>query len=385
MISRAQSENRPSVTVHADRQPSPRPGRRRRTGRRCTALLLLFILWLASTGALGALPAAISGAGLSAVATAHAAPTSAEESTSPPQVVVSIKPLHALTAGVMAGVAEPYLLLAAGDSPHTYAMRPSAARAVRNADLVVYISPHFERFLESALEARRSGDRRSDELAVATIDAITLHSGQREHAVDLAHSAGDSAHDHGDKHGHDHDHHHDHERDYHLWLDPHNAKAITRALAERLAELDPEHAERYQANAAAQQRRLAELDERLRERLEPIGDRPFVVFHDAYQYFERRYDLAALGAVTLDPERQPGARHLRELRAQLAEHEAVCLFSEPQFRPATVDALARGLDVRTGELDPLGAGLEPGPQMYFTLLERLADALIDCLADGTDG
>ncbi|MBK5944046.1 zinc ABC transporter substrate-binding protein ZnuA [Halorhodospira halophila] len=300
---------------------------------------------------------------LSAILTALALLASGSAAAAP-QVVVSIKPLHSLVAGVTEGVSEPELLLSAGDSPHTYAMRPSEARAVRNADLIVHISPHMEAFLERALDAR--GDPESV-LVAADIDGIRLLGGRDGEAWD--------------KHGHGHDHGAEeaHRTDYHIWLDPQNAQQITAAVAERLAELDPEHADTYRDNAEAQKQRLSALEAELSERLEPVRGRPYVVFHDAYQYFERRFGLQAVGAVTIHPEQPPGARHLNELRAQIRELDAVCVFSEPQFQPAIVRSLVRGLDARAGELDPLGAGLEPGPEAYFQLLEQLAEGFLDCL------
>ncbi len=280
-----------------------------------------------------------------------------------PSVVVSIKPLHSLVAGVTEGVSEPELLLAAGDSPHTYAMRPSEARAVRSADLIVHISPHMETFLEPALAGH--DDARSV-LTAARLDGVEVIGPRQVHA---------SGHDTGSGHRDG------HRRDYHLWLDPDNAQAITTAVAERLAALDPEHAEAYRDNAEAQRARIEALDERLRQRLEPVQDEPYVVFHDAYRYFERHYGLEAVGAVTLNPHQPPGAGHLQELRERIRGLGAVCVFSEPQFEPAIVRSLVNGLDARSGELDPLGTDLEAGPDAYFKLLERLADSFRACLLE----
>ncbi len=304
-------------------------------------------------------------AALLALALAAAAPAQAA-----PRVVTSILPLHALAAGVTEGVSEPQLLLDPEDSPHTYTMRPSEGRAVRNADLLLYISPHLETFLQPAVEAL--GDD-AVVLTAAELDGIQLHPGR----------GGEAGHDHGEA-GHDHGesgHSEAHQMDYHLWLNPANAGVIVAALAEALAELDPEHAATYRANAEALRERLAELDARLRERLAPVRDVPYVVFHDAYQHFERRYGLNSVGAITLHPEQPPGARHTAELRRHIRELDAVCVFSEPQFQPAIVRSLVRGLEVRAGELDPIGARLEPGPEAYFRLLEGLAEDFRDCLAD----
>ncbi|MBK1727264.1 zinc ABC transporter substrate-binding protein [Halorhodospira neutriphila] len=299
-------------------------------------------------------------AALLALALAAAAPAQAA-----PRVVASILPLHALAAGVTAGVSEPRLLLDPEDSPHTYTMRPSEARAVRSADLLLYISPHLESFLQPAVEAL--GDDAAV-LAAAELDGVQLLPARRGEA-----GHGHRAPAHGEERA-------PHQQDYHLWLNPANARAIVAALAEALAELDPAHAAAYRANAEALRERLAELDARLRERLAPVRETPYVVFHDAYQHFERRYGLNAVGAVTLHPEQPPGARHLAELRRRIRELGAVCVFSEPQFQPAIVRSLVRGLDVRAGELDPIGSRLEPGPDAYFRLLEGLAEGFRDCLA-----
>ncbi|MCG5548703.1 zinc ABC transporter substrate-binding protein [Halorhodospira halochloris] len=285
-----------------------------------------------------------------------------------PQVVASIKPLHSLAAAVMADVGEPQLLLSAGDSPHTYSMRPSDARAVRGADLVLYVSDHLEAFLKPALEAR--GDQ-SGNMAAADMDGITLLDGRQGADRELS--------EHSNGHDHAHGHGHDHERDYHLWLDPHNAQVIARQLADRLAELDAANAQKYRHNAEQLSKRLKELDERINERLEGLKGKPYVVFHDAYQYFERRYGLQSVGVVTLTPEQQPGAGHLREIRRRMVEEDVVCVFVEPQFEPSIVRALTRGVEVGVGELDPIGAGLEPGPEAYFNLLEGLVESLRDCL------
>ncbi|MFP4648729.1 MAG: zinc ABC transporter substrate-binding protein [Halorhodospira sp.] len=285
-----------------------------------------------------------------------------------PQVVVSIKPLHSLVAGVTEGVHEPELLLSAGDSPHTYSMRPSEARAVRSADLIVYVSPHMEAFLKRALATR---DQPDSVLAAAEVEGVELLGSRTGEAWGERHH---------ETHGDDtHEETNPHRQDYHLWLDPDNAKAITTAVAERLAELDPENAPTYRANAKAQQERIDRLTGQLQERLTPIQDEPYVVFHDAYQYFERHFGLSGVGAVTVNPDQPPGASHLHKLRQRIRELGAVCVFSEPQFEPAIVRSLVEGLDARSGDLDPIGAGLEAGPDAYFELLEQLAEGFLDCL------
>ncbi len=281
-----------------------------------------------------------------------------------PRVVVSIAPLHSLTAGVMAGVGQPPLLLPPGSSPHTYALLPSDARALQAADLVIWVGEGLEVFLRKPLTTLTAPDTR---LAVAELPGLTL----------LPARSGP------DWEGHDHDHHgHDgdaHGIDWHLWLDPRNAAVVVTALGERLAALDPANAGRYRDNAQALTERLQALDRELAERLAPLRGRAYMVFHDAYQYFEHRYGLTSIGAITVSPERLPGARRVAEIRAELRQRQVRCLFREPQFEPSLVQAIVRGSDVRVGVLDPEGADLAPGPELYFALLRALGANLSECL------
>ncbi len=285
----------------------------------------------------------------------------------PPRVVASLPPLHGLVAGVTEGIAEPDLLLTAGSSPHAHHMRPSQARQIAAADLIVWIGPGMESFLTAAVDARGAD---AVVIEAAALPGMYLR-GTRDGSQWETHS-----HDHG--HGTVHDHH-AHEVDYHLWLDIDNARRIVEATADALAALDPDRSEAYRANAERMEARLTALDAALRERLAPVRDIPYVVFHDAYHYFEARYGLSPAGSVTIHPEQAPGARHLRDLRRRIQNLEAVCVFSEPQFEPAIVASLIRGTEVRRGELDPLGFGIEPGPDAYFEWMERLAENFRACL------
>jgi len=284
----------------------------------------------------------------------------------PPRVVVSIAPLHSLVAGVMAGVEQPRLLLPQGASPHTYAMLPSDARALRDATLVVWVGEGLEAFLRKPLATL---SRDASLLTVAELPGLQLLPA-REHA------------DWNDDH-HDHDHDHDHsasgQHDWHLWLDPRNAAVIVDAVAERLGRLDPANAARYRDNARALRARLDLLDRELTAALSAVRDQPYVVFHDAYQYFEHRYGLRSVGAITVNPERPPGARRVAELHRKLEAQGVRCLFREPQFESNLVQAIVRGTSVPVGVLDPEGATRQPGPELYFELMRDLAVSLNDCL------
>lgn len=293
-----------------------------------------------------------------------------------PPVVATILPVHSLTAAVMDGVGEPELLLPPGTSPHAYSMKPSDAAALEQAELVVWIGEELETFLVRGLDTLAGDAER-----LALIDAPGVEVIHLADAGDGHDDHGHDAHDHGD-HGHGEDAHgHDHgDVDPHIWLSPANAMAMTRALADALAAIDPDHATTYAANAEATVSRIEELGDDLRAELAPVRDVPYVVFHDAYRYFEQAFGLENVGAVTLSPDQSPGTAHVAELRGAIRAADVTCVFAEPQFEPRLVETLVAGTPVRAGELDPVGAGLTPGPDAYLHLMRGLAADLRDCLA-----
>lgn len=303
----------------------------------------------------GALASALGSAGVAAAA-------------EQPRVVASILPLHSLAAAVMEGVGEPHLLVPPGASPHTFQLKPSDARRLQQAQLVIRVGEALETFLDKPLQALA---RSAVVIEVAELPGV-LTLPPREGGVWEQHE-----HDHGHHHGED----HGREIDGHLWLDPLNGRAVVLALGDRLAELDPTHAERYRANARAEAARIETLHGELEARLTPVKDKPFVVFHDAYQYFEHRYGLSAVGSITVSPERQPSTKRLAKLRRTIRERKAVCVFAEPQFKAAIVSSVVEGTGARQARLDPLGTPpIEPGAAAYRALLRRLAEDLVGCLA-----
>ncbi|MEX0923058.1 MAG: zinc ABC transporter substrate-binding protein [Rhodovibrionaceae bacterium] len=314
----------------------------------------------------------------------------------PPRVVVSLLPLHSLAASVMGDLGEPRLLVQGAASPHSFALRPSDAAALQDADLVIWVGEGLESFLAKPLE-NLAGRARVLELAEAEGVALLPTrdgSGWAAHGHEHEH---DDEHDHEDQHAHEDEH--DHEEhghgatedsgeaahshgayDPHIWLDPANAEAIVEVIAMALAEIDPANAATYRSNAAETVGALQAMDEGMAARLAPVAERPYLVFHDGYQYFEAHYGLSPLGAVAVSPERSPGAGHLAELRTQVQSQDVACVFSEPQFEPQLLDAVIEGSAARKAVLDPLGATLEPGPKAYFLLMDRLAESLAACLA-----
>ena len=285
-----------------------------------------------------------------------------------PRVVVTIKPVHSLAAAILDGVAQPKLLLEGAASPHSYALRPSDARALNEADAVVLVSKNLEVFLAKAI-ATLPANARIIELQDAP--GLTLLP-VRESPL---HTAGEPA------GGEDHDEH-GHAGagfDVHFWLDPSNAIAITRELARQFAAMDPGHAPQYRENAQKLEARLIALDAELKATLAGLSGRPFIVFHDVTQYFEARYGLNSLGAIALSPEREPGARRLAAVRAAIERTKAVCVFSEPEFPPKLVQMLTMGTDARQGVLDEVGAAIPAGLDHYFALLRANAGSLASCL------
>lgn len=286
-----------------------------------------------------------------------------------PRVVASITPVHSLAAGVMAGVSEPVLLLRGNASPHDYSLRPSDVRALNNAQVMFWIGPELESFLVKPL-ANAPQTRSAPLLQTPGLQLLPL----REGGAWEPHAPA------GAKQNDEHDHEHGHGAvDAHIWLDPRNAMALVRQIVAVLSAVDPARQEVYEKNAAALLQRLEQLDRALADELRPIGSKPYIVFHDAYQYFEQRYGLAAVGSITVSPERQPGARRVQDIRQKMIANQVVCVFSEPQFEPALVKTLLQNTSAKSGVLDPLGADLPAGPEAYFQLMNRLVDSLRGCL------
>lgn len=300
-----------------------------------------------------------------------------------PSVVVSIKPIHSLVSGVMAGAGEPVLLIPDTASPHDHALRPSDARALEEADAVFWVGDLMEGFLSDALDTLAGRATVVTLIDTPGIDFLAL----REGGVWETHDHGDHGHDTHDeethaheKHDHDDAHGHDDEPvNAHVWLDPTVAKRIVARTVDVLSTIDPARISIYKTNADALLKRLDALDEEIAALLEPVRERPFIVFHDAYPYFERRYGLTVRGSITLDPDHSPGARRVADLRDVIVGRHAVCVFAEPQFEPAIVTSLIEGTPARSGQLDPIGVGLLPGPDVYFQMMRRNAEAMRDCL------
>lgn len=281
----------------------------------------------------------------------------------PPVVVASLQPLHSLAAAVMQGVGTPRLIVGGVASEHTYTLKPSDARRIEGAGLVVLVDLDYETFLRKPL---RTLAPKAQVLEAADLPGVTRLP-RRDGGV-------------WEADGHEHGHGHGPSLDGHVWLDPTNAKAIVAALGQRLAAMDPANAATYAANAAGTAQRIDALDARLKARLAPVAAAPYVVFHDAYQYFERHYGLSAAGAIAVDPDRPPSPKRLAQLRDRLKGARAACVFREPQFPAAAVDQLAGAAGAGLGVLDPQGADIPVGPDHWLTLMANLAEGFAQCLS-----
>ncbi len=295
------------------------------------------------------------------------------------KVVVSIKPLHALVGGVMAGVASPKLLVNGSASPHTYALKPSDARLLHNADLFFRMSATVEPFTARIVRALPDSVGVVTLLDAPGVELLALRTG-----ITFEH-AGEHAGEHADGGGHDGAHPHGMEHragavDGHAWLDPDNAKAMVEHIRKALSARDPDHAAAYGRNARALQADLDALKVELRDELAPLAGRPYIVFHDAFQYLERRFGLKVVGAISISPDIPPSAKRLTELRHRVRALGATCVFAEPQFDTRLVQNLVEGTQARIGTLDPEGSRLVPGRNLYFALMRRLAEDLRSCLA-----
>ena len=282
----------------------------------------------------------------------------------PLSIVASIKPVHALVAGVMGDLGTPHLLLAAPTSAHHFTLKPSQARALQNADIVFWIGPGMEQPLTKAL-ATLAADAQS----VALDDSAGL----------VLFDFDDDGHDdHGTKDKHD--GHGGHGINPHIWLDPFNAQIMLGLIADHLGKADPVNAKAYQANADAMRQTFAQLQIDIARQLAPFAESEFLVLHDAHIYFERRFGMRAHAAITTEPDVMPTAAKIKKLRHDRESHPIDCIFGEPFLGQKAVRLIAEGSDIRIGQLDPLGSQLPAGASLYADLLKSYAAAFKACLA-----
>ena len=288
-----------------------------------------------------------------------------------PRVATDIAPVHSLVGMVMSGVGTPDLIVSPGASPHGYALRPSQARNLQRADLVVWIGPELTPWLAKPMATLASD-----------ADQLELLEAPGTQVLPFRDMGGDGDHDgdhDGDGDGHGHEGGHDHDGiDPHVWLDPENAVAWLAVIADHLARIDPDNADLYHANAQAGQVELEQLQADLTAVLAGMQGKPIATLHDAFQYFEARFGLVSVGSVSLSDASDPGPAHLAQLRATLADKGVTCAFAEPQFDPGLLEAAIESRDIKIITLDPIGSQFEPGPGLYVDLLRDMGKAIAGC-------
>ena len=309
------------------------------------------------------------------------------------KVVTSIKPIHSLASYVMDGVGKPDVIVDGYNSPHGFSLKPSHAKMLENADLVIWVGEDLEAFLEKPLDTIAKKAKNIEVMDLKGIKKLkfrekNIFEGHDDHGHDEHKEHGHDEHkDEHKEHGHDehkdeHKEHDDHEghahgeHDPHVWLDPMNAKVIVKEITKQLVQLDSKNSAAYKANS---KKALADIDKLTKNIKKDLSkDLRFVVFHDAYQYFEKRFGIQVLGALTVNTDVMPGAEQLSEIQ-EVIEHEKVnCIFSEPQFNPSIIKSIAKDTKVKTGILDPLGAKLDKGKNLYFDLLNNMASSFKGC-------
>ena len=296
------------------------------------------------------------------------------------KVVASIKPIHSLASYLMDGIGKPDLIVDGYASPHGFAMKPSHAKMLQEADIIFWVGEDLENFLVKPLSSIAKKAEKIELMEIKGLEVLKF----RERNIFDDHDHDEHGHDdHGkkeddhDDHGHDdHEGHAHGEFDPHIWLDPVNAKVILKEMAEHLIENDEKNSATYKKNLA---KALKDIDKLIKDTKSELSKSvASIVFHDAYQYFEERFNVNILGAFTVNTDVMPGAEQLAEIR-EIIEHDKVaCVFSEPQFNPDIIKAVAKDMDIKTGVVDPLGATLNPGKDLYFDLIRNMSASFKNC-------
>ena len=291
------------------------------------------------------------------------------------KVVTTIQPLHSLISNVMGNKGKLDLILEGTASPHSFTLKPSHAKMLENADAIFWIDKDLESFLEKPL---KSIPKKAKVIHLMDISGLEIHKFREKNIY--------GGHDDHDKHGHKEDKHDDHDKhghahahgefDVHIWLDPNNAKVIVKEVANQLATLDSKNSDFYKENSKKTINKLDNLINKIDKSINKKAS--FVTFHDAYQYFEKRFGVEALGALTINTDIQPGAKQIEEIQHLVEDKNIKCIFSEPQFNPKLINMIAKSSGAKTGILDPLGSSYKPGNDLYFNLINDLYENLNKC-------
>ena len=300
------------------------------------------------------------------------------------KVVTTIKPLHSLISRIMETRGEPQLIIEGTNNPHTFVFKPSHAKMIEEADIVFWIGEDLEAFMEKPLNSLAKDTKKIAFMDSESIEKIEFreknifddhdgHEDEHEGHEDDDHGHKDDDHDddHKDAHAHAHG-----EFDPHIWLDPENAKEMVKIIRDELIKIDPEGQRQYSVNTAGATLELDNLINSVEKELSK--DISYIVFHDAYQYFENRFGVIPAGALTLNPDVLPGAKQIADIQDVINDKGIKCIFSEPQYNPKIIETLGNDMNVSTGVMDPLGAFIDAGPTMYVELINGIANSIKEC-------
>ena len=307
-------------------------------------------------------------------------------------VMASIKPIHSLVSMVMEGVGEPSLLVGGAASPHTFSLKPSQARQIEKADVIFWVSPTLETFLEKPLETIGSSAKTYELIEMTSLKRLSFreggpfeghlhddHDDHKEHAEEGHGKHKEHAEEgHGKHKEHAEEGHSDDESDPHVWLDPENAKLMLSYISHELGEIDPANASKYEENAATAKLSIDKVSLSIEKELNPYKGSGFIVFHDAYQYFENRFRLQASGSISVHPDTVPGAQRMSEIRKVLSNPSVKCVFNEPQFETRVINTIIDGTGKKSVQIDPLGASLTPGKRLYLDLMMNMGESFHEC-------
>ena len=283
------------------------------------------------------------------------------------KVVTTIKPIHSLVAGVMDGLGSPSLIVDGSNSPHNFSLKPSHAKMIEDAEIIFWVGEDLETFMIKSLESIANN---ATKVSFMDLDNITKLKFKEENILEV--EGYDDDHD-------DHDDHYKHadgEFDAHIWLDPKNAIEIVNEIAKTLSLKDPNKKNVYYSNAEKLNHSLNELIEKIN--LSINKDARFIVFHDAYQYFEKRFDVSSAGALILNEEALPSAKKVSEIHKIIKKQNINCIISEPQFNPNIIKSIAQDSSILTRSFDPLGSSFDTNKNLYFEMILSLSNSLKDC-------
>ena len=297
------------------------------------------------------------------------------------KVVTTIKPLHSLISRIMETRGEPQLIIEGTNNPHTFVFKPSHANMIEEADIVFWIGEDLEAFMEKPLNSLAKNAKKiafmdSDSIEKLKFREENIFDDHDDHDDHDGHDDEHDGHDDHDDHAGHHDGHNHGEFDAHIWLDPANAKEMVLEISHELSEIDPSNKSKYEDNAS---KTIVALDKLIEEVDKSLSkDISYIVFHDAYQYFEKRFGVIPAGALTLNPDVLPGAKQIADIQDVINDKGIKCIFSEPQYNPKIIETLGNDMNISTGVMDPLGAYIDAGPSMYSDLINQIANSIKDC-------